>query len=142
MKAKLFAASCLFLFCCGTALAGPPDWQNGVVRAVDSNYAQPIIIKDVDGSAKIQAKGTVTQICTIESGKTLFVVKRDFVPHFNNDIALAQNHTVTIKQVGQTVMVKDSSGKERSFQLLKSLPATAQNRPDPTSFTTHRTITQ
>jgi hypothetical protein len=142
MKAKLLAASCLFLFCCGTALAGPPDWQNGVVRAVDSNYVQPTTIKDIDGSVKIPAKGAITQICTIESGKTLFVVKREFVPHFNNDIALAQNHDVTFKQVGQTLLVKDSSGKERSFQLLKAMPATAQNRPDPTQFSTHRTITQ
>jgi hypothetical protein len=112
------------------------------VRAVDSNYAQPIIIKDVNGAAKIQATHTVTQTCTIESGNTLFVVKREFVPHTNNDIALTQNRGVTFKQVGQTLMVKDSSGKERTFQLLKALPATAQNRPDPTSFTTHRTLTQ
>jgi hypothetical protein len=112
------------------------------VRAVDSNYAQPTIIKDVNGSAKIQGKGAVTQICTIESGKTLFVVKREFTPRTNHDIALAQDHNVTFKQEGSTLKVKDSTGTERSFQLIKSLPATAQNRPDPTSFTTHRTITQ
>jgi len=134
--------SCLLILCCGAAFAGPPDWQSGVVRAVDSNYVQPTTVKDVNGAAKIQAKGTVEQICTIEAGKTLLVGKREFVPRTNHDIELARNHGVSFKLVGQTLMVKDADGTQRSFQLLKSMPATAANRPDPTAFTTHRTITQ
>ncbi len=135
MKTNRKIASCLVLLVSGVAMAATPAWKPGVVREVNNNYAR-VSMDEGHGSLGLKGHGAVKQYCTIEVGHQLVTGEREVhaAKLDRSSFYLIEDRGVNLKISGDTMTVKDSHGKERSFHVVKTLPDTPANMPDKTAF--------
>lgn len=136
----LLTACCIVFFGSAPLFAAPPDWKNGVVRELDSNYAH-VTVADNNGDPGLSGHGAIKQYCTIEAGTTLLIAERE-ISGRGEHAMLREDRGIHYKIVGQTLVVKDNAGNQTSFRLLKSMPETADNRPDRTAFAERALVIQ
>ena len=131
MRKFRWMASCLVLLMSGVAVAASPGWSAGVVRDVNNHYAR-VSLDNGHGLHFFKGHGTVKQYCTIEVGRQLVLGESDV--HARSRFFVIDDKRVSLRISGDTMTVKDSHGKERSFHVLKTLPDTPANMPDRTAF--------
>ncbi len=123
-------------------MAGTPGWKTGVVREIGNNY-EHVTVEDGKGDPGLKGHGPVKQYCTIEVGKQLVTGEREVHADLDRSrFFIDEDKKVTLKIAGDTMTVKDSNGKERSFHVVKTLPDTPANMPDRTAFSVGAMVIQ
>lgn len=143
MKRTVVLASCLMLMVSGAALAAAtPGWKTGVVRDVESNYAH-VATKERNGEPLFRGTGPITQYCTIEVGRQLVVVERQWqTPAQEDRFSISNEEGVQLRIEGDHVIVRDAFGNDASFHIVKTLADTPANQPDRTAFAERPLIIQ
>lgn len=129
--------ACSLLLASGLAFgAGRSNtWQQGVVRDVSDSYAHIAVVQE-HGVPGLIGEGGIRQFCTVEVGDKLYFVERDADPAFEyTKFATANARPVAVRVQNGMMTLKDQNGHRRSFQILRTLPNTPENAPDPTAFT-------
>jgi len=110
-------------------------WQQGVVRDVSDSYAHIAIVQQ-RGVPGLVGEGGIRQFCTVELGDKLYFGERDSDPQFEHTkFVTANSRPVGVRVQNGTMTLKDQKGHRRTFQILRTLPNTPENEPDPTAFT-------
>jgi hypothetical protein len=111
------------------------SWQQGVVRDVTDNYDRVAVVKQ-HGDLGLVGKGQMREFCTVEMGDKLYFGERDVEPGAieHTRFAAVDSSNVAVRLKNGTMTLKDANGHRQSFQILRTLPNTPENEPDPTAF--------
>jgi hypothetical protein len=117
-------------------------WKTGVVRDLDNSYAH-ISLVDLHGKPGLIGNGAITQYCTVQLGDQLYVGEHDAASGFDTSgFFAADSSRVSVRVKNGTMILKDRYGKKQTFHILRTMPATPQNQPDPTAFTARAMVIQ
>ena len=130
-------SACCFLLASGLAFGAghSKTWQQGVVRDVADNYDRVAVVKQ-HGDVGLVGKGQMREFCTVELGDKLYFGERDVDPGAieHTKFAAVDSSNVSVRVKNGTMTLKDPNGHRQSFQILRTLPNTPENEPDPTAF--------
>jgi hypothetical protein len=130
----VFACSLILASGLAFGAAHSNSWQQGVVRDVSDSYAHIAVVQQ-RGVPGLIGQGGIRQFCTVELGDKLYFGERDSDPQFEYTRFVAVDSSNVAVRVKNGVMtLKDRNGHQRSFEILRTLPNTPENEPDPTAF--------